>query len=187
LDEVEHERRVTRIATRLFELTEPLHRLGDGDLRLLQTAAIVHDVGRSICDETHHLDGANLLLNDSDLPLGFAERRHLAYLTRYHKGSVPDAGRDNILHRSDDADRLLRILALLRSADALDSRKIGAARLIFALKGRNKVRVTCYVKADLSKARKVFMRRKKYRLMEEVFGCQVDVDVANASQLALVA
>src|ERR1700679_3984505 len=48
LGAVEHERRVTTIASSLFELTWPLHQLAEDHLELLRLAAVVHDVGRSI-------------------------------------------------------------------------------------------------------------------------------------------
>src|SRR5205085_10434109 len=90
LGAVDHERRVTAIGSKLFDLTWPLHGLGSGERRLLRLSAMVHDVGRSIDDDTHPEQGAKLLLDETHLPLGGAERRALAYLTLYHKGRVPE-------------------------------------------------------------------------------------------------
>lgn len=189
LGAVDHERRVTEISTRLFDLTRPLHGLSASDLKLLRLGAVVHDVGRSICDETHPRDGADLLRRDITLPLSETERRHLAYLTLHHKGAVPLAGRDKVLARTDDHQRLRRILALLRAADALDSRSLESPRLLFAMaNGRTPVlRVTCYLENDSPKARKVYTRRKKFRLLEEEIGCRAEINIAWANALAMVA
>src|SRR5579862_4057256 len=78
LGRVEHERRVASIASTLFELTGALHTLDSDDLRLLRMAAIVHDVGRSVDDETHPEEGAALIREATDLPLTGGERRWLA-------------------------------------------------------------------------------------------------------------
>jgi exopolyphosphatase/guanosine-5'-triphosphate,3'-diphosphate pyrophosphatase len=189
LGSVEHERRVAEIAGRMFHLTRALHGLALGDLRLLQLAAVVHDVGRAVCDETHPEDGARMVLSEAKLPLDDAERRQLAYLTRYHRGRVPEAGADEILWPADDADRLLRVLALLRASDALDGRSIESPRIILALAGSRtpRLQVSCYLENDSAKARKVYGRRKKFRLLEEQLGCRVEITIAHAAALAMVA
>lgn len=186
LGSVEHERRVTEIASKIFDLTWPLHGLTRDDRRLLRLAAMAHDVGRSIDDDTHPQQGAQMVMETDHLPLDAAERRALAYLTRHHRGKVPQAGTDEILRRTDDHDTLRRILALLRAADALDSRAIESPRLVFELLGRT-LQVICYLEHDTPKARKVYTRPKKYRLMEELLDCRVDVRIATAQSLRMVA
>ena len=89
-------------------------------------------------------------------------------------------------------ERLLLLLAMLRSADALDSRSLEPARLVFALGGlkltsaRRALRVTCYLERDCPKARKVYSRRKKFRLLEELLYVRVEVDLAFADSLRMV-
>lgn len=189
LGAVGHERRVAALATRLFHLTRPLHTLTPADLRLLQRAAVVHDVGRAVCDKTHPREGADLIQSAPGLPLDPTERRHLAYLTLYHKGPVPEAGRDDVLARADDADRLRTVLALLRAADALDGRSIESPRIVFTLAGRRLPRlgVACTLATESAKARKTYGRRKKFRLLEEELGCRVEIDVTVAGRMARVA
>ena len=69
LGSLEHEKRVKAIAARLFDLTRSLHRLPESDRRVLCLAAIVHDVGRSVDDETHPQAGARLLREARELRL----------------------------------------------------------------------------------------------------------------------
>jgi hypothetical protein len=195
---VRHEQQVASIAASLFDLTRPLHCLTVADRRVLRLAAMVHDVGRCVSKPEHPTEGAWMVLADPTLPLGAGERRELAYLTCYHRDAVPPPGRDAILHPTDDHDRLLRLLALLRTADALDSRSLEPGRLVFALVGAAgarpagggggvRLRATCYLQNDCPKAHKVYRRRKKFRLMEELLGVRVEVDVARAEALRLVA
>jgi exopolyphosphatase/pppGpp-phosphohydrolase len=184
LGQIDHEDRVCQTARRLFRLTSPSHNLLPADLRLLELAAIVHDVGRSIDDETHPRQGARMLLHEARLPLLDDERRHLAYLTRYHRGSVPDLGSDGILRRSDPHARLALILGFLRAADALDSRSSETPQLDFQFNGR-KLRVFCGLEAASEKACRVYTRRKKFRLLEDLLDVRVDVQIV--TDLASVA
>lgn len=181
LGSVSHELRVTEIASKLFDLTWPLHGLGRSDRRLLRLAAMVHDVGRSIDDETHPEQGARMVLETAQLPLNFAERRSLAYLTLYHRGKPPELGADEVLRKNDDAETLRKILALLRSADALDGRSLESPRIMFQLTG-SRLQITCYLENDTPKARKAYTRLKKHRLLQDLFGCQVEL---HAERIAL--
>ena len=194
-----HERRVASIAATLFDLTAPLHGLASlADRRLLQLAALVHDVGRCAGKSGHPAAGAAMVLSDdSPLPLTAAERRAVAYLTLHHRGAVPRIGDDDVLHHGEDDDeRLLKLLALLRAADALDSRSLESPRLVFALlpagsgpgaNPRPRLRVSCYLRTDSAKARRAYERRKKFRLLEDAFGCRVEVEIVLAQALRMVA
>ena len=189
---VEHEQRVAEIGATVFELTRPLHSLARGDARLLRLAAMVHDVGRSVDEAEHPLRGAAMVLSDESLPLAPAERRSLAYLTLYHRGAVPASGDDDVLHPTDDHGRMLKLLGMLRCADGLDSRSLESPRLVFALAADGAVpgrllRVTCYLQTDSEKVRRVYGRRKKFRLLEESLGCRVEVAMALAQGLRMVA
>lgn len=186
LGSVAHERRVAEIASKLFDLTCPLHGMGRSERRFLRLAAIAHDVGRSIDDQTHPTEGARMLLEAEHLPLNPSERRALAYLTRYHRGKPPELGAENILRRTDDAQTLRAILALLRSADALDGRTLESPRLMFELIGR-RLQITCFLQDDTPKARKAYTRMKKHRLLEELLDCQIDLRIAQARALQMVA
>jgi exopolyphosphatase/guanosine-5'-triphosphate,3'-diphosphate pyrophosphatase len=185
LGRIGHERRVTAIATTLFDLMQELHGLEPAHRRLLRLGAIVHDVGRQIETRRHPALGAEMLLEDAHLPISNQERRRLAYLTRYHRGAVPEAGFDGILQSGDERKALRRVLALLRAADSLDNRNITPPRIVIALKSR-KLRVTCFIEEDCAKARRVFGKRKKFRLLEDLLDCKVEVQIKLAEAVQAV-
>lgn len=194
LGEMRHERQVAEIATQLFDITRPLHDLTAADVRLLRLASLVHDIGRCVSREKHAHEGAAMVQAETALPLSGTERRHLAYLTRFHRGAVPEAGDDPILAKSDDHNRLMRLLALLRAADALDSRSLESPRLVLALAGPGKandspfrLRIHCYLQTDIPEARRVYRRRKKFRLMEEMLKCRIEIEISHAHALRMVA
>lgn len=176
LGRIGHERRVSAIATTLFDLTQDLHGLEPTHRRVLRLAAMVHDVGRSIEDRRHPALGAEMILEDAHLPISNQVRRQLAYLTRYHRGAVPRAGYDGILRPGDGRKAMRRLLSLLRAADTLDNRTLAPPRIVVALKGR-KIRVTCFIEHDTNRAKRVFSRRKKFRLLEELLDCRVEVQI----------
>ena len=179
LKSLEHERRVLSIASKLFDLTGQLHELRPRDRRTLRLAALLHDVGRRFGERNHPADGARMILDDLTLPISVRQRRAVAYLTRYHRGAVPRIGFDDILRRGDRRKAMVKILALLRAADALDNRQLHPPTIAIALKGR-KLSIICFVETDVNRARKVYRRRKKFRLLEELLGLKVDVDVQRA-------
>ena len=130
LGKIDHERRVCEIASTLIDLTQGFHRLETYERRLLELASIVHDIGRKVDVKDHPLIGSKMILADDWLPLNESERRAVGYLTRYHRGAVPEVGFDEILTASENRRRMRLVLALLRAADALDGRQLHAAACV---------------------------------------------------------
>lgn len=183
---IRHERRVAAIARSLFDITLPLHDLTRGDLRLLTAAAYLHDVGRSMNDKDHPAIGARMIRRDKTLPLKKRQRRALAYLTLRHRGGIPDAESDPALRRIKDSYKLRLILALLRAADSLDSRCLPSPGLTFYRRGQA-IRIVCRLREDSAKARRIFSRRKKFRLLEGMLGCRIEIAVITRRRLRAVA
>ena len=189
LGSVDHELRVARVARTLFGLSRRWHGLGAAESRLLALAALVHDVGRAGGENKHEQRGARMILESRWLALETVERRHLAYLTRYHKGRVPEVWRDGILDRDeDDAVALRIVLGLLRAADSLDSRSLGAPQLVMGVRGGGRGRRLLAINGyggDIAEAEVVYGRRKKFRLLEEALACRVEIAWCGAKSLAL--
>jgi exopolyphosphatase/guanosine-5'-triphosphate,3'-diphosphate pyrophosphatase len=181
LESIGHEQRVCRIASTIFDLTREHHDLSFGARNLLRGGALVHDVGRCVEEARHPEIGARMIARDRALNVSDADRRALAFLTLYHRGGLPEYGDERVLVARDDRTELRRVLALLRAADALDSRSQEVPRLVFAMK-RKRLKVACYLSDVEGKAARVYQRRKKFRLMEEEFGCEVEVEIREMRQ-----
>ena len=177
LGSVAHELRVSRNAKMLFALTQRWHALDAGDCRLLLLlGALVHDVGRVEGEKKHAQNGARMVLEHMGLPLSETERRRAAYLTRYHRGKVPAAGAEDILdHDLDDSFTMRVLLGLLRTADALDSRSLGTPQLMMTARGGGErvVMIHGYVEGDVREVEEIYVRPKKFRLLEEMLNCQM--------------
>jgi exopolyphosphatase/guanosine-5'-triphosphate,3'-diphosphate pyrophosphatase len=127
--DVLHSHHVAKLATRIFDDTHDLHGLGEGERKLLQYAALLHDIGYHIAHNNHHRHALYLIKN-SEMP-GFTggEIATLSTLVRYHRGSMPKKSRDNRSRKEHEdfysleraqQSTLLRLAAILQIADGLD-------------------------------------------------------------------
>lgn len=183
LGAADHERRVLAISGRLFDLLGSTLRLSDHDGELLRLAALTHDIGRSVSEKDHPARGADMITETTAIDLSPAHRRRLAFLARYHRGAVPPAHKEEHLGPTDPRGALRAVLALLRTADALDHRHLPTSQLLLSLDGR-RLSVRCGVSQELAKARRVYKRRKKYRLLESFLGHSVRVSVEMVDAIA---
>ncbi len=117
----EHGRHVARLALALFDRLAEVHELGPDDRRLLLASALLHDVGQYVSYRKHHKHSAYLIVH-SELP-GIAPRELplVALVARYHRRAGPKDAH-YLFGDLDDSekDRVIRLAALLRVADALD-------------------------------------------------------------------
>ena len=127
--DVAHSHHVVRIATQIFDDTKEVHELGGQERKMLQYAAVLHDIGFHIAHNNHHRHGLYLIKN-SELP-GFSgdEIAMLAAMVRYHRGSLPRKTNDTRSRREHEdyygLDRryratVLRLASILQIADGLD-------------------------------------------------------------------
>ena len=117
----EHSRYVTRIALKLFDSLKSELSLNRHARLLLETAAILHDVGFYIRPGDHHLHGQYIVANSDIFGLTREDIHIVANLVRYHRGENPSPAHSEYasLPRTDRT-MVLKLSALLRVADALD-------------------------------------------------------------------
>lgn len=175
LGDTRHEQRVAQIAVSLFDLLADRHGLRPRHRRFLKLAALMHDIGRAKGAEGHHLRGEKIVLNTQALGLSHRERLVVAYLTRYHRGPTPDARQQWLAPSLERPRAMHRLLALLRAADALDSRKLVTEALTLRLRG-SRIRIRCFV-GELDQARQTFGGHEQYHLLERTFHVRVNVQL----------
>jgi exopolyphosphatase/guanosine-5'-triphosphate,3'-diphosphate pyrophosphatase len=171
--DLQHARQVSRIADSLWEqLAGPLG-LRLEDRELIESAALVANVGYLISFEGHHKHSYHLILN-SELP-GF-ERRQLqllASVARYHRGSGPKRKHSEYSELSpDDRHRVAALAAILRLALALDrthQQNVGDVRVRV---DDRRVQITIDSQGDTDVD--LWAAERKVELFEKVFGRQVE-------------
>ena len=122
--DVQHSARVTGIALQLYDALAAQHVIhGKPEYRrILEAAAMVHDVGRSKRDGGHLKRGYRMI-EKLKPPLGWRgeELRCVAAVARYHRGALPQTVDSHIVGlRPGRRLRLLPIVGILRLADAFD-------------------------------------------------------------------
>ena len=177
-----HARKVARIAIELFEGTSSLHRLGDQEKELLETAALLHDIGEYVSKDGHERHTAYLIENGRLRGFSPYEVAVLSSLGRFHKRGTPKSSFDNYGRFSSEERRTVnKLVALLQVADGLDRSHGGPVRDVSVTTRPGVVEVT--VDADDDIDLEVWGLRRKRELFERVFECKLEV---RESQIASV-
>ena len=129
-----HALQVANLALVIFKVLSRPFSLGAGEGRLLEAAAVLHDIGYFINYSSHHKHSYHLIAH-ADL-FGFTprERELIANIARYHRKALPKKKHEPFM-RLSVADRLLveRLAGILRLADGLDRSRTGVIEIVDAL------------------------------------------------------
>lgn len=169
-----HGMHVARLALAIFDQTQAEHGLGDADRAILQASAILHDIGRFVDDRKHHKH-SYYLISQSDVPgLSEHETELAAQVGRYHRRKEPNLKHEPFARLSPaDRDRVLRLSAILRVADALDSEHRQAVRTVTIQRKGNKTDLHVHGEGDL--ALEEWAVKNKGGLYARVFGTTVEL------------
>ena len=128
-----HALHVASLALSLFDQLQALHGLGGGARKILQAAALLHDVGQYVSYKRHHKHTL-YLLRYSELPnFSPAEMALVAAVARYHRKSEP-ADHHFVWDRlsAEAQDEVRRLAAILRVADAMDREHLQRVKSVSA-------------------------------------------------------
>jgi exopolyphosphatase/guanosine-5'-triphosphate,3'-diphosphate pyrophosphatase len=117
----EHSRAVADLALILFDALIPEHGMSKRERRLLEVAAILHDIGMFIGAAGHHKHGGYIVAHSDVFGLQREELDMVASVIRYHRGEAPVE--TDIAYRAlQRSERILvlKLASILRVADALD-------------------------------------------------------------------
>jgi exopolyphosphatase/guanosine-5'-triphosphate,3'-diphosphate pyrophosphatase len=138
----EHANYVRFLARRLFEQLIPLHGYGLREQELLDTAALLHDLGRVIGYDGHHKHTQTLI--EYNGLAGFAPREIalISLLARYHRKGDPDTSDYELLMQKGDGVLLIQLSAILRLAECLERGRNGAVDDVIVTWGDDHLRLT---------------------------------------------
>ncbi len=140
--EKDHSLHVAHLAGLLFDALASLHGLAPRDRDLLQSAAILHDIGHVIGYKGHHRHACDMIQKARIPGLTPGEVRIIALVVRYHRGASPKGKHPEFgsLPRAD-RERVRRLAALLRVADGLDRGHVSCVRKLRARLGEGRVEI----------------------------------------------
>lgn len=129
-----HALQVAKLAMAIFKVLNRPYNLEEKEGRLLEAAAILHDIGYFINYSSHHKHSYHLI-GHADL-FGFTprERELIANIARYHRKSLPKKKHEAFM-RLAPADRQLveKLAGILRLADGLDRSRTGVVEVVDAI------------------------------------------------------
>jgi exopolyphosphatase/guanosine-5'-triphosphate,3'-diphosphate pyrophosphatase len=119
--DADHAHQVECLAGTLFMELAEYHKLDRSDRKLLEYAAILHDIGYVVSAQGHHRHALMLILTEPLIPFSRDEVKIIANVARYHRKALPNQ-QHTIYGSLTEADRqrVVFMAAMLRVADALD-------------------------------------------------------------------
>ena len=116
-----HAHQVECLAGTLFMELQSLHQLERGDRKLLEYAAILHDIGYFVSSKAHHRHALQMIMMEPMPEFSREDKTIIANLARYHRKALPTVDHTAFGILSDvDKQRVGLLAPLLRIADALD-------------------------------------------------------------------
>lgn len=117
----QHAMQVCRLSKQLFGYLKSELSLYDHDLKILEAAAMLHDIGNYISYSKHHKHAYYLIMNASLVGYTEVEKNMIAHIARYHRKSVPKSNHELYDELEDkNIDCIFKLAGILRVADALD-------------------------------------------------------------------
>jgi CHAD domain-containing protein len=119
--DVDHARHVADLSLAIFDALKPLHKLDTSWRQMLETGALLHNVGLHIDEPQHHIIGRDIVLDTAVPWPDQTQRAIIACLVAFHRKKVRPAQEPAYLAlRKRDQQAVLHLAAILRIADGLD-------------------------------------------------------------------
>ena len=173
-----HTAHVAALALKLFDLTWRAMGLQRRYRRILEAAAMLHDVAFAGHPYDHAEAGARLVFREGIAGYSPAERAVICGVVLLHSVRYRDKLDGPFVRDAGDRDLILRLAAFLRIADGLDCEHIQNATLVSADTSRDSIVITVRC---LGRDRVAAQADRKADLWREVFGRDVKFKVADAS------
>jgi exopolyphosphatase/guanosine-5'-triphosphate,3'-diphosphate pyrophosphatase len=170
-----HARHVAGLCMSLFDALAREHGLGQRERLLLETAAILHDIGTFIRTSGHHKHGEYIVANSEIFGLNKGDLTIVSNVVRYHRKAPPSSLHVNFIALPrEDRVAVMKLAAILRVADALDRGHDQRVRL--ASIERREDRLALHAEGDQGRTTDLSLERlslaEKGDMFEDVFGLE---------------
>ena len=168
----DHSLHVARLALQIFDQLQEEHGLDNHARLLLESAAILHDIGNFINTSKHHKHGQYIIANSEMFGYSRGDLRIISNIVRYHRKALPVSfhPRFMVLGR-EERMLVLKLASILRLADGLDrghSQRIRKVRI-----DKQDEEILLQVEYDGNPQVERAGLKLKSEMFEEVFGYTV--------------
>lgn len=117
-----HANQVKTYAGMLFDAIYP-NKKESREKTLLETAALLHDIGYFVERQSHHKHSLDLILENLNEDFSKEEIQVIAHTARYHRSSLPDETKHKKFSKLNEEQKVLifKLAPLLKIADGLDN------------------------------------------------------------------
>lgn len=121
--ESSHAYEVKKLSLMIFdEINEKLKKLPTKSRKLLETAALLHDIGYNIESKNHNKHSFNIICQEGIKNFDENETILIAHIARYHRASLPNKTKHKTyaLLKKKERKIVKKLSSILRIADGLD-------------------------------------------------------------------
>jgi exopolyphosphatase/guanosine-5'-triphosphate,3'-diphosphate pyrophosphatase len=171
-----HSQHVARLAERIFDALAP----GEGFTRhqrtMLSAAALLHDVGYHIANDSHHKHSLYLIKHSELTGFSEGEREVIANIARYHRGSLPKERHPEFAALNPtDRETVFKLGAILRLADSLDRSHESHVSDLRCTRDEGIIRIQVRSADDCEN--ELLEADRKRELFEQAFQCELELSV----------
>jgi len=175
-----HATHVARLALRIFDQTQDLHRFRTGERELLEYAALLHEVGMHVSYQDHEKHSYYLISHAGLKGFTTDQVAVVANVARYYRKATPSEEDENFAQLSPaQQDVVRKLAAILRIADALDRGRRRAVRDVGVESSKGRIRFRLRPRGDAEVELEAALKRVKY--FGKVYDADVDIEESSAA------
>jgi len=167
-----HSRHVAGLCMTLFDALAKEHGMSRRQRMMLETAAILHDIGVFIRGSGHNRHGQYIVANTEIFGLQRDELDVIANVVRYHRGDPPAVTDiEYISLQREERMLVVKMASILRVADALD--RSHSQRIKNLIVDRRAETLVLHSRGVRDTSLELVALEEKARLFQDVFGYKV--------------
>jgi len=167
-----HQEHVKNLCLKISEISKEFLNHSDDFIKLLEAAAILHDIGHYNEVENHALQGFNFILKNGIENFTPEETKIIALLVKYHPAKTPKKASDELYASLPKPEREIfkRLLGILRLADGLDCSHNGEINIKNASFDEKNQILTFFLTGKIKNLKEILIKKNYF---ERVFKIQV--------------
>lgn len=175
----EHARKVTELALAMFTGWKSLHKTPHETSKLLETAALLHDIGIAINYYSHARHSAYMIQNAKLFGLNHKEQLLASAIAGWHNGVSKNYFRDRFyteLLSETDWKTTGKLACILALAEDLDNSETGSVTKLKANYDKEKDKATLIIEANSSLDVELQLITGHLSWFKKTFGCSLSIE-----------